>query len=82
MGLSIYVLSFSLITSTVVCALVIAHSRRPGVALSWSDDVRQERDRWLAEQLKAYDNTAAAGESDNSIDSGRDINSDNSRRPR
>ena len=31
MGLSISMLSFSLITSTVVRALVIAHSRRPGV---------------------------------------------------
>jgi hypothetical protein len=49
-------LSFSLITSTVVRALVIAHSRRPGVALSWNDDERQVRDRWLAEQRDAYNN--------------------------
>ena len=55
MGLSIYVLSFSLISSAVVCALVIAHSRRPGVVESWSEAVRQRRDRWLADQLAAYD---------------------------
>ncbi len=74
MGLSIYVLSFSLITSTVVCALVIAHSRRPGVALSWSDDVRQERDRWLAEQLDAYDSSAVAGDNNTESDNGESNN--------
>ena len=55
MGLSLYMLSFSLITSTVVCGIVISHSRRPGVAVSWSEEVRRERDRWLAEQVAAYD---------------------------
>lgn len=52
LGLSIYVLLISLLTSLSACLLVLMHPHRPGVELSWNDDLRRERDRWLAEQLQ------------------------------
>lgn len=52
LGLSIYVLLISLLTSLSACLLVLMHPHRPGVALSWDEDLRRERDRWLAEQLQ------------------------------
>ncbi|WP_411872042.1 hypothetical protein [Vulcanococcus limneticus] len=55
LGLPLFVLSFSLLTSATTCALVLLHPFRHGVAMSWSEDVRRERDRWLAEQLNALE---------------------------
>jgi hypothetical protein len=53
LGLSLYVLMVSLLSSATACLLVLLHPHRPEVALSWDEDLRRERDRWLAEQLQA-----------------------------
>jgi hypothetical protein len=53
LGLSLYVLLVSLLTSLSACLLVLLHPYRSGVAQSWDEDLRRERDRWLAEQLQA-----------------------------
>ncbi len=55
LGLPLFVLSFSLLTSATTCALVLLHPFRHGVAMSWSEEVRRERDRWLAEQLNSLE---------------------------
>lgn len=52
LGLSLYVLLVSALTSFSACLLVLMHPHRPGVAQSWDEDLRRERDRWLAEQLQ------------------------------
>lgn len=49
LGLSLYVLLVSLLSSATACTLVLLHSRRPGVIQSWDEDLRRERDRWLSE---------------------------------
>lgn len=51
LGLSLFFLLISVLTSTVACYLVIAYSRRQDVQMSWSESLRQERDRWLNEQF-------------------------------
>lgn len=56
LGLPLFILSFSLLTSATACALVLMHPHRPGVAMSWSEEVRRERDRWLAAQLNRRGN--------------------------
>ena len=33
--------------------MVLMHPHRPEVALSWDEDLRRERDRWLADQVQA-----------------------------
>ncbi|MEB3167966.1 MAG: hypothetical protein VKK97_04455 [Synechococcaceae cyanobacterium] len=53
LGLSLYVLLVSALTSFSACLLVLMHPHRPGVAQSWNEDLRRERDRWLAEQLQS-----------------------------
>lgn len=51
LGLSLYVLMFSLLSSAIACCLVLLHPSKPEVAMSGCDDVRRERDRWLAERV-------------------------------
>ena len=58
LGLSIYMLLISLLSSLTACMMVLLHPHRPGVAQSWDEDLRRERDRWLAEQLRALQSTA------------------------
>ncbi|MCS5699786.1 hypothetical protein NZK32_12145 [Cyanobium sp. FGCU-52] len=53
LGLSLYVLMVSLLSSATACILVLLHPLRPGVVQSWDEDLRRERDRWLSEQLAA-----------------------------
>ena len=53
LGLSLYGLMVSLLSSATACLLVLLHPHRPEVELSWDEDLRRERDRWLAEQLQA-----------------------------
>jgi len=51
LGLSLYVLMISLLSSATACCMVLLHPTKPEVAMSWDEDVRRERDRWLAEQI-------------------------------
>jgi hypothetical protein len=55
LGLSLYVLMFSLLSSATACCMVLLHPTKPEVAMSWDEDVRRERDRWLAEQIHSTD---------------------------
>jgi hypothetical protein len=50
LGLSFFFFCLSLITSTTACAMSITYARRQDVAMSWSEDIRQVRDRWLDQQ--------------------------------
>ena len=61
LGLSLYVLMVSLLTSLSACLLVLLHPYRPGVAQSWDEELRRERDRWLAEQLQALTTSRVNG---------------------
>jgi hypothetical protein len=51
LGLSLFFFSLSIITSTAACVMVIYFGRREDVQMSWSDEIRQERDRWLNQQF-------------------------------
>lgn len=53
LGLSLYVLMMSFITSATACFLALTHPLNPEVELSWDEDLRRERDRWLAEHLQS-----------------------------
>ena len=55
LGLSLYILLFSLLSSATACCMVLLHPSKPEVAMSWSEDVRRERDRWLAERILGPD---------------------------
>lgn len=61
LGLSLYVLLVSALTSLSACLLVLLHPYRPGVAQSWNEELRRERDRWLAEQLQALTTSRVNG---------------------
>ena len=53
LGLSLFVLLVSALSSATACLMVLMHPHRPEVALSWDEDLRRERDRWLADQVQA-----------------------------
>lgn len=53
LGLSLYVLLVSALSSATACLMVLMHPHRPEVSLSWDEDLRRERDRWLADQVQA-----------------------------
>lgn len=53
LSLALYVLLVSLLSSATACVLVLLHPLRPEVAMSWDEDLRRERDRWLAEQVQS-----------------------------
>lgn len=54
MGLSLFFFLLSVITSLVSCGKLMLYSRRSDVQMSWNDEIRTERDRWLEEQFRAY----------------------------
>lgn len=45
--LSLFTLAISFLTSTVACYMVLTYARRQDVQMSWDENLRQERDRWL-----------------------------------
>ncbi len=51
LGLSLFFLLLSVFTSTVAIVMVLTYARRDDVQMSWDDQVRQERDRWLNQQF-------------------------------
>lgn len=51
LGLSLFFLGLSFLTSTVACYMVLTYARRQDVQMSWDENLRQERDRWLYEQF-------------------------------
>ncbi len=51
LGISLFFFSVSAITSVSACAMAWHFSQRKDVAMSWDENVRQERDRWLHEQV-------------------------------
>ncbi len=61
LGLSLYVLLVSVLSSATACVLVLLHPHRRNVAESWDEDLRRERDRWLADQLQALQANRSLG---------------------
>lgn len=51
LGLSLFFFTLSCVTSLVACVMVFTFGRREDVQMSWSEELRRERDQWLTSKF-------------------------------
>ncbi|MCG9891672.1 MAG: hypothetical protein MH252_11420 [Thermosynechococcaceae cyanobacterium MS004] len=51
LGLSLFFFTLSCLTSLVACVMVFTFGRREDVQMSWSEELRRERDQWLTNKF-------------------------------